>query len=97
MSSTIGVPESRRKDMESFLQSQKIPLAVVSPEGGDVRVEESVEMMECSGAILYGGGWIRCPGALALARKLGMDPRDLGKTLDFLKIKIKECSLGCFE
>ncbi len=97
MGSTIGVPESRRKDMEAFLQSEKIPLAVVSPEAGDVTFEESVERKECSRAVLYGGGWMRCPVALALAHELGMAPRDLGKTLDFLKIKIKECSLGCFK
>ena len=97
MVSTIGVPETMRRKMEGFAKSEKIPLAVVSPEAGDVRVGKSAGRQESSLTFLYAGGWIRCPVALALAQKLSMESPDLGKMLNLLKIKVRECSLGCFK
>ena len=41
-------------------------------------------------------GTIHCAGALNIAREFNVSPRDVGETLDTLKIKIVECQLGCF-
>lgn len=41
-------------------------------------------------------GRISCTLARAIAEELGVSPRDVGETADELKIKIKNCELGCF-
>ena len=40
---------------------------------------------------------IECAEALKLAKDLGVSSQEVGKTANELKIKIKNCSLGCFK
>ena len=39
---------------------------------------------------------LSCADAHALAEKLGVEPAVIGQAADELKIKIKNCRLGCF-
>jgi len=41
-------------------------------------------------------GRLPCRDALALAERLGVDPRRVGEAADELGVKIVECQLGCF-
>ncbi|PKM83441.1 MAG: hypothetical protein CVU89_00945 [Firmicutes bacterium HGW-Firmicutes-14] len=41
-------------------------------------------------------GRLSCAAAHDLAEKLKVDPLIIGKAADELKIKIKNCRLGCF-
>ena len=41
-------------------------------------------------------GKISCAAAMRLAEELVISRQDLGKLLNELKIKIKQCQLGCF-
>ncbi|MCL4501947.1 MAG: hypothetical protein M1438_08825 [Deltaproteobacteria bacterium] len=41
-------------------------------------------------------GKISCPAAMRLAEELVISRKDMGKLLNELKIKIKQCQLGCF-
>lgn len=41
-------------------------------------------------------GRITCPEARKLAETLGVDPKVIGNACNALKIKIKDCALGCF-
>ncbi len=41
-------------------------------------------------------GKISCPAAMRLAEELVISRQDMGKLLNELKIKIKQCQLGCF-
>ena len=41
-------------------------------------------------------GDINCAQALAIARKLGIPPKEVGAVIDELGIKIHNCQLGCF-
>ena len=41
-------------------------------------------------------GKISCSGSHAPGRGTGHLPKDMGKLLNELKIKIKQCQLGCF-
>ncbi|MCU0821064.1 MAG: hypothetical protein MUC95_01145 [Spirochaetes bacterium] len=41
-------------------------------------------------------GKITCKEAFEIAAGLGIKPAEVGKALDKLKIKIKQCQLGCF-
>lgn len=42
------------------------------------------------------GGFISCPKARHLAKELKVSPKVVGKALDEMNIKIKDCELGCF-
>ncbi len=42
-------------------------------------------------------GKIACAQALKLAEEAGVTSREVGDTLNALKIKIVGCQLGCFE
>jgi hypothetical protein len=41
-------------------------------------------------------GKIACAAAMRLAEELVISRRDMGKLLNELQIKIKQCQLGCF-
>jgi hypothetical protein len=41
-------------------------------------------------------GGISCAAAMRLAEELVISRQDMGKLLNELKIKIKQCQLGCF-
>ncbi len=41
-------------------------------------------------------GRIACPAAMRLAEELSISRKEMGELLNELKIKIKNCQLGCF-
>ena len=46
--------------------------------------------------IILDDGKIQCKDALQVAKDLNINPSQVGKEIDRLKIKIKDCQLGCF-
>ena len=42
-------------------------------------------------------GFVDCGKALAIARKLNVEPRVVGKACDLLHIRVRSCSLGLFD
>jgi hypothetical protein len=42
-------------------------------------------------------GFIDCGRALAIARKLNIDPKVVGSACNLLHIKVRSCSLGLFD
>lgn len=42
-------------------------------------------------------GFIDCGQALAIARKLGVDPKIVGTACNLLHIRVRSCSLGLFD
>lgn len=98
MQHAIRVPETMLDSVRSFVQTNGIPLRVVSEGDCSVQVCQAPpdERPESDMSTLYAGGWIACPTALALAARLNIGTRQLGALVNALKIKIKQCSLGCF-
>ncbi|MBO8128780.1 MAG: hypothetical protein H0Z39_06235 [Peptococcaceae bacterium] len=41
-------------------------------------------------------GYLTCPQARELAKKLGVPNRVIGRACDLAGVKIKDCDLGCF-
>ena len=39
---------------------------------------------------------IHCSSALAIAKSLGVTPKEVGRTANKVNIKISKCQLGCF-
>ena len=92
----LGVPESLARPLAAFLKKEKIELEVTVSAEATVRVEQAEHPAPSGMKTLQAGGWIACPIALALAPRLGIGSKELGKILDFLKIKVRDCGLGCF-
>lgn len=55
----------------------------------DERVAEAVKAAAVEGRV-------PCAAALALARRLGVAPSQVGQAANELGIKIADCQLGCF-
>lgn len=81
-----------------FLRVERIVAGAPGETGGEtVRIAASIERREATPDTIWSGGWIRCETAHVLARKLGIPARKMGKLLDALDVKVRQCSLGCFE
>jgi len=93
----LGVPETLRAALSEFVAAEGIRLAVV-PTDDDctVQVVAANERRRCGLRRLYTGGFIACETARSMAVKLGIRTRQMGKLLDFLNIKVRNCGLGCF-
>ena len=81
----------------AFIKGQEIPLSVASTDECAVRVVQSGDPVQCDMSTLHSGGWIACATALAMASKLSISTLKMGKLLNHLNIKIRECELGCFK
>ncbi len=97
MPRVIGVPDTLRSKLTDFLDRERIPLTVVSGSECEVNVRAIEEKRECTVSELYPGGWIKCEVARAMAKRLHIGYRSIGKIINLLDIKIRACSLGCFE
>lgn len=96
MPATINVPEKLGGEFKAFLAKENIALEPVTGAATEVSVVMSEERRECTSTALYHGGWIKCETARELKENLAVDYKSVGKILDYLKIKVRECDLGCF-
>ena len=93
----VVVPEKTRERVNEFLATEGLPFEADTCGAFRVRVATPETRKKCNLKVLTAGGWIACATALALARKNKISPKHLGKLLDFLDIKVKQCSLGLFK
>ena len=96
MEKQIKVPDSMAEQLREFLAEEKIDLEVIG-RCCDVEVVVCEESLESDLATIYSGGWIACETARDLAKKLAISIRQMGGLLDQLNVKIRKCSLGCFQ
>jgi hypothetical protein len=94
--SVISVPETLKVKLVDFLNAENIGLQVTIESPADLLVHEVAERKESDGEHLFCGGWIECGVARSMADRLGVQTSDVGKLLDFLNVKIRNCELGCF-
>ena len=94
----LSVPPARLEALTRFLKARRISLPVRTGAGASVRVlEEPEARRRCTLTRLYVGGFIPCETARALAARLNLRVGQMGKLLDFLNIKVRQCGLGCFK
>jgi len=80
----------------NFVQEISVPIQVQT-NGGYLSVKESsTERQESSIEVLYVNGRISCSTARAIASHLEITLSQTGQLLDHLKVKIRQCELGCF-
>ena len=96
MPATINVPEKLNGDFRAFLTKENIALEPVTGAATEVAVVMGEERRECTSTALYHGGWIKCETARELKEKLSIEYKSVGKILDYLQIKVRQCDLGCF-
>ena len=98
MPAAINVPEQINGEFKAFLAKENIDLEPVTDAATEVSViiGKTEERRECSPTALYQGGWITCDTARKLKSNLLIEYRSIGKILDHLEIKVRECGLGCF-
>ncbi len=97
MRAKLGVSEALLEAVTSFVRTHDIPLEVVSGDDCNVRVVKAAEGEKSTPSVLHAGGWITCSTARGVAATLDIGSRSMGTLLDHLKIRIRECALGCFD
>jgi hypothetical protein len=93
---TIGAPPARRAAIEDFLHREALDWVVVDPPAGDLCIVEAAPKTECDELVLHPGGRIPCAVALGLADSFGVPGKVVGRLLNLLEIKVRDCQLGCF-
>lgn len=96
MSATIGVTQDLAEQVTEFVKAETLALEVVSAGSGTIEIVRSEDQQQSDPSTLQAGGWVTCTDAFAVASKLGLPTRTMGKFLNLLDIKIRECQLGCF-
>jgi hypothetical protein len=97
MKTRICIEVSIASQVQEFLNIEGIEIEVVTDGNCDVTVLRCKDRKKCDLNTIYSGGWIKCETARALAKKSAIPVRQMGKLLDYLDVKIRRCSLGCFK
>lgn len=96
MEKQIKVPDSMIEQLRKFLAKEKINIGIVDC-SCEIEVKTCQQCLKSDLTTIYSGGWIVCETARTLAKKLAISIRQMGKLLDYLNVKIRKCSLGCFQ
>jgi len=97
MKGTLGVPLTMLEPVANFVTAEGIRLDIAVTDDCAVEVVAADERRRCGLRRLYTSGFIACETARSMAVKLGIRTRQMGKLLDFLNIKVRNCGLGCFK
>ena len=79
-----------------LLTSEGIELELVADAADATATVRPGDRQKSDAETIYGGGWIECPTAWALAQKLGISVQNMGVLLAHLNVKVRNCGLGCF-
>ncbi len=96
MKNEIGAEGALKNELAGFLRREQIPLEAVDADLAAVTVAAPGGRLESGYETIFAGGWVKCETARYLAEKLGISRREMGKVLNFLDVKIRDCELGCF-
>lgn len=100
MNTKIYVQSQVADRLCEFIEQEKIGLEVITDSAGNdcaLIVTDSSGRKQSDLKTLYCGGWISCSQAHAVAKRIGISVANMGKLLDFMNIKIRQCELGCFQ
>lgn len=94
---TIGVGAKRRASLQEFIDAEGLPWTLVDAPGGQLNLSEEAQPAECDLERLVPGGRILCSIALEMAEVYHAPASSIGRLMNLLKIKIRDCRLGCFQ
>ena len=92
----ISVSGESGEKLAAYAREKGIAVSILPADTHSADALSSEGRLESGAEILHPGGSISCGDARLLAGNLGITGRELGQLLDFLKIKIRDCELGCF-
>jgi len=84
-------------ELREYIKTEGLQLDVVSEPDTELVLVAHRDQARSDMRTICAGGWIACETARALARELGLPLLKMGKMLDHLNVKIRQCSLGCFK
>lgn len=93
----ISVDIALADSFSQFLNDKGIKLAIVTDGPGEFAVISCDDRRQSDVQTIYADGWIACATAHAVAKKMGISLKHMGEILDHLNVKIRQCSLGCFQ
>ena len=96
MAAAINVPDDMQEMLNTFFSAESIDLTIATGNTGVITIIPGKAKQECTSSELYPEGWITCAGALEMASALSIANREIGKLLNKIDIKIRNCELGCF-
>jgi hypothetical protein len=96
MENRVYTDEALFESLSGFVAAEGIQIELTKDESANVKVLMCNAPKGSDLQTLYSGGWIGCGTALTLAGKLEVPTVQMGALLNHLKIKVKNCSLGCF-
>ncbi len=73
-----------------------IDIDITASESAKISIVPSDQPTQCSLEKIYAGGWINCQLALQLAAEMAIPVEQMGKLLNGLNVKVRNCGLGCF-
>lgn len=93
----ICADDSLLAKLVQFGKESDLTIEWAEPEEADLCVSTTETHEFCKEQTLYAGGLIRCAMALSLAKHLHLPLLTFGALLEHLDIRVRECSLGCFQ
>ena len=97
MKKRICVEALIAEQFREFLDAEEIKIGVVTDGSYDVAVVQCDERKESNLNTIYTSSWITCEMARSLAKKMNIPLDQTGKLLNYIDVKIRRCSLGCFK
>lgn len=94
---TIGAPPSWREKLLGFIERERLTWQVVDPPAGRLAILEEDPPGTCTAGRLFPGGRVVCSTALEMAELYQAAPETIGRLMNLLNIKVRECQLGCFK
>ncbi len=96
MKTSVHVQTAAVEQLREFVEAEGIGIEPVTDPACDVTIAPG-DKGRCSDlTTIYAGGSIACATAFELAAKLGISQTKMGKLLDHLDVKVRDCQLGCF-
>ena len=97
MPKKVQVANSLSAKVADFVREESIDWEIAVDGDCDIVIESCSERKQSNRGIIYADGWISCETARAIAPNLGLTLAQMGTLLNALSVKIRQCSLGCFE
>ena len=96
MGTKVDVEDSIATGLGQFVAAEGIGIELVGDGSGQVKILPCQDRRQSDLDTLYADGWIPCTTAWGMAKRLGIPLADMGKMLDHLHVKVRQCALGCF-
>ncbi|MEP0813072.1 MAG: hypothetical protein HRF49_00205 [bacterium] len=96
MAGLISASGELSAKIAAFAAAEQIELRVAPPGKAAVAALAANGRKESTLDSLFEGGFVKCATARALAERIGIGRGEMGKLLNHLDIKVRDCELGCF-